>query len=96
MSIVSIVSISQCELELIMDEKELKEVFDLYTAFWKQFKAWKDIELTDNEAWAQLREDDEQIVNACSNEQLKTFAVGLGVATESLIEAVARRKYGRE
>ena len=47
-----------------MSEDELRRVYSMYTAAWKFFRKYSDIQQTDNARWEQLVEESGQIAEA--------------------------------
>lgn len=71
-----------------MTEKELKGVYSIITALWKQIKEYHDIDINDDERWEKLREDDLRIVE---DSDFKNFATNMAAVTESFLEQISRR-----
>lgn len=50
-----------------MTEQELRRTYDMFTAAWKFFRKYSDIQQTDNARWEQLVEESGQIAKAYGN-----------------------------
>lgn len=73
-----------------MSEDELRRIYNMFTAAWKFFRKYSDIQQTENARWEQLVEESGQIAKAYGNCKLIR-----GLLLAAVDELEQRSKEGR-
>lgn len=63
-----------------MSETDLKKVYGMFTAAWKLFKGYADIQQTENERWEQLVNESDKIARSYGNCRLARDLLSAAVA----------------